>query len=247
MKDLTNEQLEENYNKLIQLVTNTFDGNKRDNLLKMYEYFKDRIMLAPASGKEQYHNAFPGGYIEHILHVIECSQKIGQVWKDMGAHIDWTDEELIFSAMHHDLGKVGSLEGDYYTPNTSEWHRKNQGKIYNHNGDIHYMNVTDRSFFLLNHFQVPMTEQEFLAIKLTDGLYEEANKSYLMTYMDEFQLKTNLPTILHQGDMMASKLEYEAWKHNYVGSSDEKVAKGEAVELSDNQKDVFKELFGGSK
>jgi hypothetical protein len=245
MKDLTAEQLQENYDKLIQIINDTFDGDKRDNLLKMNEHFKVRIMSAPASGKEQYHNAFPGGYLEHILHVIECSQKIGQVWKDMGAHIDWTDEELIFSAMHHDLGKVGSLEGDYYVPNSSEWHRKNQGKIYNHNGAIHYMNVTDRSFFLLNHFQVPMTEIEFLAIKLTDGLYEEANKGYLMSYMDDFQLKTNLPHILHQGDMMASKLEYEHWKHNYVGSVDEKITKGDAVELSTKQKDVFKDLFGG--
>ena len=161
MKDLTNEELKQNWDKLISIINNTFEGEKRDNLLKMYDYFQDRMMLAPASGKEQYHNAFPGGYVEHILHVIECSQKIGQVWKDMGAHIDWTDEELIFSAMHHDLGKVGSLDGDYYVPNDSEWHRKNQGKIYNHNGAIHYMNVTDRSFYLLNHFQVPMTEQEF--------------------------------------------------------------------------------------
>ena len=88
--------------------------------------------------------------------------------------------------------------------------------------------------------------REFLAIKLTDGLYEEANKGYLMTYMDDFQIKTNLPTILHQGDMMASKLEYEAWKHNYVGSTEEKVAKGDAVELSDKQKDVFKDLFGSN-
>ena len=69
MKELTPEQLQQNYDKLIQLVNDTFDGDKKDNLLKMYEYFKDRIMFAPASGKEQYHNAFPGGYIEHILHV----------------------------------------------------------------------------------------------------------------------------------------------------------------------------------
>ena len=243
MKDLTAEQLQENYDKLIQLVNDTFDGDKRDNLLKMNEHFKERIMFAPASGKEQYHNAFPGGYLEHILHVIECSQKIGQLWKDMGAHIDWTDEELIFSAMHHDLGKVGSLEGDYYVPNDSEWHRKNQGKIYNHNGAIHYMNVTDRSFFLLNHFQVPMTEIEFLAIKLTDGLYEEGNKGYLMSYMDDFQLKTNLPTILHQGDMMASKLEYEEWKYN-TSDEDYTPTVSKKEELNDSQSKVFNELFG---
>jgi len=66
-----------------------------------------------------------------------------------------------------------------------------------------------------------------------------------MSYLDDFQLKTNLPTILHQGDMMASKLEYEEWKYNYVGSTEEKVAKGEAVELNNAQKDVFKDLFGG--
>ena len=247
MKDLTNEQLQENWDKLISLIENTFDGEKKTNLLEMYNYFKDRMMIAPASGKEHYHYAFPGGYVEHILHVVDCSQRVSKVWKELGCNEEWTEEELIFSALHHDLGKVGSLDGDYYTPNNSEWHRKNQGKIYEHNGGIHYMNVTDRTFYLLNHFKVPMTEQEFLAIKLTDGLYEEANKGYLMSYSDDFQLKTNLPIILHQGDMMASRLEYEEWKFGYVGSADEKVAKGEAVELSDNQKDVFKELFGGSK
>ena len=89
-----------------------------------------------------------------------------------------------------------------------------------------------------------MTEQEFLAIKLTDGLYEEANKGYLMTYMDDFQLKTNLPTILHQGDMMASKLEYEEWKYNH--SSEDYVTKAKRKEqLSDSQSKVFNDLFGG--
>ena len=246
MKDLTNEQLEQNWDKLISLIENTFDGEKKTNLLEMYNYFKDRMIIAPASGKEHYHYAFPGGYVEHILHVIECSQKVSDIWKELGCNVDWTDEELIFSAMHHDLGKVGSLDGDYYVPNDSEWHRKNQGKIYNHNPSVHYMNVTDRTFYLLNHFKVPMTEQEFLAIKLTDGLYEEANKGYLMSYSDDFQLKTNLPIILHQGDMMASRLEYEEWKFGYVGSKEEKVSKGEAVELSDKQKDVFKDLFGSN-
>ena len=214
MKEFTAEELQQNWDELISIINNTFDGEKKDNLLKMYYYFQDRMMLAPASGKEHYHNAFPGGYVAHILNVIKCSQKVGELWKEIG-HINWTDEELVFSAMHHDLGKVGSLEGDYYVPNDSEWHRKNQGKIYNHNPNVNYMNVTDRTFFLLSHFNVPMTENEFLAIKLTDGLYEDANKSYLMTYSDDFQLKTNLPHILHQGDMMASRTEYEDWKYNH--------------------------------
>ena len=120
MKDLTNEQLQENWDKLISLIENTFDGEKKTNLLEMYNYFKDRMMIAPASGKEHYHYAFPGGYVEHILHVVDCSQRFSKVWKELGCNEEWTEEELIFSALHHDLGKVGSLDGDYYTPNNSE-------------------------------------------------------------------------------------------------------------------------------
>ena len=224
MKELTAEQLQQNYDKLIQLVNNTFDGDKRDNLLKMYEHFKDRIMFAPASGKEQYHNAFPGGYIEHILHVIECSQKVGQLWKDMGAHINWTDEELIFSAMHHDLGKVGSLEGDYYVPNDSKWHIENQGKYYKRGKDLNFMTVTDRAIYLLNHFGVTMSENEYLALRLTDGMYEEANKTYLMQYLDENKVKSNLPILLHQADMLATHIEYDEWKRGEL-EEEQKVEK----------------------
>ena len=88
-----------------------------------------------------------------------------------------------------------------------------------------------------------MSENEFLAIKLTDGLYEDANKGYLMSYMDDFQLKTNLPHILHQGDMMASRTEYEEWKYNH--SNEDYVSKAKRKEsLSENQSKVFNELFG---
>ena len=70
----------------------------------------------------------------------------------MGLKMDYTEKEVIFCAMHHDLGKIGDLKNEYYIPNESEWHRKNQGKIYNHNDKLHYMNVTDRTFWLLQHF-----------------------------------------------------------------------------------------------
>ena len=51
MKELTPEQIQENWNKLVQLVEDTFEGERKENLLKMYEYFEDRMCVAPASGK----------------------------------------------------------------------------------------------------------------------------------------------------------------------------------------------------
>ena len=177
MKELTPEQIHENWVKLINLIKDTFSedypNNRREKLLNMYQYFEDRMCVAPASGKEHYHNAMVGGYVEHVLHVVDFSLQLKEVWERNGAIINFTDEELIFAAMHHDLGKVGDLENDYYTPNESEWHRKNQGKIYTHNPSLQYMNVADRSMWLLQQFGIKLNQTEYIGIKLAlfDAIY----------------------------------------------------------------------------
>ena len=152
MKQLTEEQLLGNWNKLLQLVEDTFEGERKERLLEMYKHFEDRMVVAPASGKEEYHYCYAGGYVNHVLHVVETALEISKTYEKVGGTKDWTDEELIFSAMHHDLGKVGDLEHDYYIPCESEWHRKNQGSIFVHNPKLQFMSVTDRALFLLQHF-----------------------------------------------------------------------------------------------
>jgi len=162
MKQLTAEQIQENWYKLRDLITETFEGERLEKLNEMYDYFEDRMCLAPASGKEHYHNAHVGGYVEHVLHVTDLALQLKKVWEDNSATINFTDEELIFAAIHHDLGKVGDMDKDYYVPQESEWHRKNRGEIFTHNGELQYMTVTDRAIFLLGQFQIPMSENEYI-------------------------------------------------------------------------------------
>ena len=69
------------------------------------------------------------------------------------------------------------------------------------------MRIADRSLYMLHKAGIQVTENEYLAIKLHDGLYEEANKPYYITYGPDTQLKSNLPYILHQADLMASQIE----------------------------------------
>ena len=260
MSKLTEEQIQDNWKKLIQIIKDTFPedypNNRREKLLNMYHYFEDRMCIAPASGKEHYHNAFVGGYVEHVLHVTDLALKINKLWKENGASINYTDEELVFAAIHHDLGKVGDLEEDYYIPNESDWHRKNQGMIFTHNTKLQYMTVTDRAIFLLNHFGVKYSEWEYIGLRLTDGLYEEANKSYLMSYKAEFQVRSSLPHILHQADMMASRIEGELTKDSIEKEETEvyeriqniQQAVGNKEKIKDENpkitKDLFEELFG---
>ena len=115
MKQLTEQQIQDNWLELRQIINDTFEGERLAKLNKMYDELEDRMVVAPASAKKAFHNAMVGGYVEHILHVIKMSQQLKDVWVSNGATINFTDEELIFAAMHHDLGKIGDLEGnDYY-------------------------------------------------------------------------------------------------------------------------------------
>jgi|TARA_R110002096_G_scaffold206162_1_gene392247 hypothetical protein len=244
-KELTPEQIQENWKQLIQLVEDNFTGERLEKLLKMYDYFEERMCMAPASGKEHFHNAHAGGYVEHVIHVTTSALQIKDLWEKSGATINFTDEELIFAALHHDLGKVGDLSEDYYTPNDSDWHRKNQGLVYKHNGNLQFMTVTDRALFLLQHFGIKMSEIEYIGLMLTDGMYEEANKSYYVGYGADRSLKTNIAYILHQADMMATHIEADFWKR---GDYAQKVVKKEEVKVKTKQStaanQAFKELFG---
>ena len=245
MKELTPKQIQHNWGNLRQLIDAEFTGERLEKLNEMYDYFEERMMFAPASGKEHYHNAHVGGYVEHVMHVTMSALQIKQLWEKNGATINFTDEELVFAALHHDLGKIGDLAEEYYTPNDSDWHRKNQGLIYKHNGNLQYMTVTDRALFLLQHFGISMSENEYIGLMLTDGLYEEANKSYYIGYSADRSLKTNIAYILHQADMMATHIEFDQWKR---GDHLKKVVKQEEVKQKTQQSDAankaFKELFG---
>ena len=107
------------------------------------------------------------------------------------------------------------------------------------------MTVTDRAIYLLNHFGVTMSENEYLALRLTDGMYEEANKTYLMQYLDENKVKSNLPILLHQADMLASRIEYENWKHQNDDVKPEPIKQVNKQEQKkvDGMKKRFDELF----
>ena len=246
MKKLTAEQIQTNWESLIGLINKYIGDDRRENLLKMYDDLKDRMMFAPASAKAAFHNAMPGGYVEHILHIIHHSLELKQVWEKNGAMINFTDEELVFAAMHHDLGKVGDLDNEYYIPQESDWHRTNRGEIYTHNPDLQYMKVPDRGLWILQYYGVKVTEKEYIGIKLTDGLYDEANKSYLINYNPDWALRSNLPYILHQADMMATHIEYDQWKRSNQTSNGviNKVPKTKEEQKNvDNLKSKFDELF----
>jgi hypothetical protein len=74
------------------------------------------------------------------------------------------------------------------------------------------MLIQDRSLFTLQQNNIPVNEKEYLAIKLHDGLYDDVNKPYYISFNPDSKFRTNLVYILHQADFLASKVEYDRWK-----------------------------------
>ena len=255
--NLTEQQIAENWEQLTGKISTTFSGDRLENLTNLYDTLKDRMMFAPASGIEHFHNCFIGGYVDHVLRVMKCSATLYKTWKDMGADMSgYTIEELAFSALNHDLGKVGDIENDYYVPNPSEWHRKNQGKVYNVNPNIQNMTVPHRSLWLLQEFGVKYTQNEMIAIMTHDGLYDEGNAAYLKTWDKDRKLRNHMPLLLHQADHMASMIEFEMWNRGGITASAPLIKntaptfKKKAPKIStanDNAQDLFKDLFGDTK
>lgn len=201
------EQIAENLSKFYGLIEKYITGERKDKLLKFYQDIEMHLATSPASPKLAYHNCFVGGYVEHVNRVVEAALVMDKVWDRFNQVKNYTIEELVFSAINHDLGKLGELDKPMYIQNDSQWHIDNQGACYKINPELTHMRVSDRSLYSLQRFGITVTENEFLAIKLHDGLYEDANKPYYVTFSTDTEIKTNLVYILHQADLMASKVE----------------------------------------
>ena len=179
---LTAEQIQANWNELMSFIEDYISEPRKTNLINFYEKFSERLILMPAAHKKEYHNAFPGGYVDHVNRVITCALHLHELWAKMGADTTtYTKEELVFSALNHDLGKMGSEEEESYIPQTDEWRRNKLGEDYMFNTKVPFASVPDRGLFLLQSHGIQYSFNEMIAIQTHDGLYDEGNKKYLMS------------------------------------------------------------------
>ena len=207
---LTAEQIQSNWGEFIGNIEKHITGDRKQALLDFYKKYEDRIILMPASHLDKYHSAFPGGYVYHVNRVVDASLTLSSVWAKAGCDMTtFAEEELVFSAINHDLGKMGDEENESYIPQTDNWRREKLGEDYMFNKKVSFASVPDRTLYLLQSHNIQYSFNEMIAIQTHDGLYDEANTKYLKTFMPEQKPRTSLPFILHQADLMSARIEFE--------------------------------------
>ena len=205
------EEIQKNYDKHLKII-DTYITERKDNVMAMLKHMEETYILAPASGKKWFHNAFPGGYVDHVNRVVEYAVKQMRLYKEMGGSIDFTEEELVFAALFHDLGKIGDGDLPNYLPQTDKWRQDKLSEVYTYNPDLDFMLIPDRSLFILQKFGISLSKKEFLAIRLHDGVFDKANEAYFFSNVESSRQKTSIISVLHAADFLASKVEYDMWK-----------------------------------
>ena len=171
----------------------------------IFEDNKEQIMSAPASGRLNFHNCFIGGFLDHVLRVHQTAKFIAKGFSALKVEETQTQEDIFVAATFHDWGKLGkSVTEPYYVKQTSSWHQEKLGEYYKHNEKLDYMSVTDRSLYVLQKYQVPISSAVWKAIKLSDGIFEDGNASY---YKRPSESQDILYYIIHFADWMSTVAE----------------------------------------
>ena len=183
-------------NTLVQSLKNVELKEAIDNLFSLYG---ERFFAAPASTKLEFHNCFPGGLAEHSLRVYAILKDLAETY---GKEID--PDSLIVTALLHDLGKMGNETEPFYKRKNSKWHETKLGLFYEINKDLLYLDHAHLSLYMLQKHNVPLSQEEFQAIITHDGPYIPGYESY--------KFKTcGLADLLHQADLIATKMEKQNW------------------------------------
>lgn len=181
---ITQDQIVKNTKKYFE-TANKF-GFMTEDLMK---FLGESFIKAPASSLTSYHSAFEGGLILHLLKTTKYA---------IGINNSLPEEErvpeasLIKVCLLHQIGKA-----HLYKPCLSEWHKKNQGKMYEFNEDLVSMRVGERSVHYAMSHGVQLTEQEFSAIIFFDKVDDR---------MSDFH-NSMLGELLKMGSVLAIKNE----------------------------------------
>ena len=192
---ISEEQKMENVELVMKLIE-TIPPARADKITEMFKEIGEEYFTAPASSREEFHNAFPGGLCAHSLNVVKY---LWRLQKDLCPD-KWPNHRLTFVGLFHDLGKIGVDGKPRYIPNDNAWQRTEWGKIYKTNPKMPFMTIDDATSFTLQQYGIILSHEEWLALRLADGQYEAANKPYSMREPD-------LSLLLHWADMWACRVE----------------------------------------
>jgi len=149
-------------------------ATRLEGVNKLLEHFENRLAVTPCSVRKEYHGSYIGGLVDHSLRLTSNIVNFNKVYS-----LTVPIETMLFVGLFHGLGKVGDLEKDCFLEHQSDWHVK-QGIFYEFNKELSFMTVPHRTLFLLQHFGITLSEEEYTTILLSGDVSSGEESKYLL-------------------------------------------------------------------
>ena len=146
---------------------------------ELLETLGERLITTPYSTHEKDGGCYAGGLVENSLETTSKMRKLASAFD-----LDIATSSILKVGLLHEVGKVGTLEEDLFVTQDSSWHREKLGQFYKYNEAIDKSTTPDRTLYLLQHFGITLSREEFYAIRLSQGSHLEENKFYVNSEPD---------------------------------------------------------------
>ncbi len=195
-KQLDEKQLEK-FVGIVKKLLLTIPGERGDQIREMMEGpIGTEYFLCPASTRTEFHSCYPGGLMAHSLNVVKNLYALA----DALCPGKFERSTLNLVGLFHDFGKVGDGKNPFYKVQESSWHREKLGQLYEVNKECLNMPNSERGLFIFQEHGIQLSSDEYLAIRLNDGMYAAENKPYSMN-------EPELALLLHWADRWSCEQE----------------------------------------
>tara|TARA_B100000131_G_scaffold323267_1_gene381217 strand:- start:26945 stop:27517 length:573 start_codon:yes stop_codon:yes gene_type:complete len=135
------------------------------------ETLGERLLMCPRGLTEE-DGGSPGELLAFSLEVASIAKSLSKTYGNT--------KSLVKVALLHELGRIGGLDAneDLYVVQESEWHRDKLGQVYKYNDGCPKMNISHRTLWLLSHFGIELSREEWVAINISQGMHLPENQFY---------------------------------------------------------------------
>lgn len=149
------EKIQENWDTFCNLAEN--GTGQKDSIEKLLNELGERLAACPSNVKKE-----PGHLIDFNLKVLKACVSLNKKF-----NLGLSNESMVLCCLFRNLGLVGDLENDLFVQE-DDWHQK-RGTLFKYSQDVKFMKPFDRTIWLLNHFGVKLSQDEFLAFLSGSG------------------------------------------------------------------------------
>ena len=164
--DLDTDKLISQYETYVKILKRFFPDKGIDDLLEIYG---TRLVTAPR-GLTDEEGGRHGALVEFLCNVTLKVKDLSQGVCDQ--------ESAVRVALVHELGKLGDLNHDLFLEQDSSWHREKLGQNFKYNDKCNKMSVSHRTLFILQHFDIKLSQDEWISLLVSQGMQYPENAFY---------------------------------------------------------------------